>query len=90
MRPCDLHADSCNSVQRLPIDRDLAAYLDRNAGPRDTEATQSFRPQMLIFDQFEEILTLDPTDLEAKHDPARYDVTLQQRQETTGASSNHG
>lgn len=47
---------------------DLAAYLDRNAGPRDTEATQSFRPQMLIFDQFEEILTLDPTDIEAKQE----------------------
>ncbi len=62
----ETHSKEESGAQDTSID--LAAYLDRNAGPRDTEATQSFRPQMLIFDQFEEILTLDPTDIEAKQE----------------------
>ena len=51
--------------ERLPPDKlagmSLAAYLDLRDGEQASE-----RISVLIFDQFEEILTLDPTDLEAK------------------------
>ena len=42
----------------------LAEYLDRHPAADDA----SWHGDVLIFDQFEEILTLDPTDQAAKHD----------------------
>jgi formylglycine-generating enzyme required for sulfatase activity len=44
------------------ISMSLSDYLKRRAKPKDVLY------DIFIFDQFEEILTLDPTDLEAKHD----------------------
>ncbi|NJN16421.1 MAG: hypothetical protein HC822_09185 [Oscillochloris sp.] len=51
------------AAEQLPVEDleslDLTAYLSRRIPP-DEDA-------LLIFDQFEEILTLDPTDITAKH-----------------------
>ena len=51
--------------ERLPADKladmSLAAYLDQRVGEQGDD-----RIEVLIFDQFEEILTQDPTDLDAK------------------------
>ena len=44
----------------------MSEYLDRLDGGRESPSDATSDPVVLIFDQFEEILTADPTDLAAK------------------------
>lgn len=45
---------------------DLTAYLEERWGPKSTPDRQLY--DLLVFDQFEEIFTLDPVDRDAKRD----------------------
>ena len=56
------HQTSAEVLARLTLDE----YLDRR--PRETPATNGDQPQVeaLIFDQFEEVLTIDPIDQPSK------------------------
>jgi hypothetical protein len=56
---------SLDSDRRIPVAELAQLTLDDLLQRFETES-QDDRPQVLIFDQFEEILTLDPADQEAK------------------------
>lgn len=56
---------SLDPERRVPIAELAGLSLDAFLRRLDTEADDD-RPQVLIFDQFEEILTLDPADQEAR------------------------
>ena len=58
--------------QQIDVDElaalDLVGYLQKRAGQKDEKGGAEQLSEMLIFDQFEEVLTLDPTDQDGKAD----------------------
>ena len=58
--------------QQIAVDElaalDLVGYLQKRASQKDEKGGAEQLSEMLIFDQFEEVLTLDPTDQDGKAD----------------------